>query len=137
MPSIFKKDFLLWEKIQLHKGGDKNSLYLLLEALGGISNTQLNSLRLNTEGAISLKKDLDFIEKIWERHLFKSVPIQYLCGFTYWRDLKLMVSEKVLIPRPETEIIVDILLDKFEDNSQELFFAELGTGSGAISIAIA
>jgi len=50
--------------------------------------------------------------------------------------LKLKVSNKVLIPRPETELIVDIVLNKFRKKSEKLFFAELGTGSGAISIAL-
>ena len=40
-------------------------------------------------------------------------------------------------PRPETELIVDIVFKLFRKNSQKLFFAELGTGSGAISIALA
>ena len=63
--------------------------------------------------------------------------IQYLCGTTFWRDLKLKVTDKVLIPRPETELIVDIVLNIFRSKSEKLFFAELGTGSGAISIALA
>ena len=69
--------------------------------------------------------------------MLKSCPIQYLCGITFWRDLKLKVTNKVLIPRPETEIIVDIVLNIFRNKSKKLFFAELGTGSGAISIALA
>jgi len=43
----------------------------------------------------------------------------------------------VLIPRPETELIVDIVFNIFRKKSKKLFFAELGTGSGAISIALA
>ena len=69
--------------------------------------------------------------------MFKSCPIQYLCGITFWRELKLKVTNKVLIPRPETELIVDIVFNKFPKKSEKLFFAELGTGSGAISIALA
>ena len=51
--------------------------------------------------------------------------------------MKLLVSNKVLIPRPETELIVDIVRNLFRKKSEKLFFAELGTGSGAISIALA
>ena len=69
--------------------------------------------------------------------MFKSCPIQYLCGITFWRDLKLKVTDKVLIPRAETELIVDIVFNIFRMKSEKLFFAELGTGSGAISIALA
>ena len=77
------------------------------------------------------------MESVWDDHLLNSCPIQYLCGITFWRDLKLKVTNKVLIPRPETEIIVDIVFDIFRKKSEKLFFAELGTGSGAISIALA
>jgi len=77
------------------------------------------------------------LESIWNDHLLKSCPIQYLCGITFWRDLKLKVTNKVLIPRPETELIVDIVFNIFRKKSEKLFFAELGTGSGAISVSLA
>ena len=134
---ISAKEFLLWEKKQLIKGGDKESLYLLLESLAGISRNELNLLRLRPEGDFYLKKNLNSIESAWDNHINNNVPIQYISGFTFWRDLKLSVSEKVLIPRPETELIIDIILEIFENNSKKVVFAELGTGSGAISIALA
>ena len=137
MLSISVKEFLFWKKKQLSKGGDHQSFNVLIDCLGGISTSDLNLLRLKSEGEIFLKKNLDYIESIWEEHLLSSHPIQYLCGITYWRDLKLKVSDKVLIPRPETELIVDIVFRIFGRESQKLFFAELGTGSGAISIALA
>ena len=134
---VSAKEFLLWEKKQLFKGGDKESLYLLLESIAGISYNEINLLRLNSEGDFYFQKNLDLIESVWDNHLTNNVPIQYLSGVTFWRDLKLSVSEKVLIPRPETELIIDIVLKIFEKNSKKLVFAELGTGSGAISIALA
>ena len=136
MLSISIKEFLFWKKKQLSKGGDHKSFSLLLECLGGISNSNLNMLSLKSEGNLYLKKNLDYLETIWEDHLFNFSPIQYLCGITFWRDLKLKVTDKVLIPRPETELIVDIVFKIFAEKSQKLFFAELGTGSGAISIAL-
>jgi len=134
---ISAKEFLLWEKKQLFKGGDKKSFYLLLESIAGISHNEINLLRLNSEGDFYFKKNLDLIESFWDNHLTNNVPIQYLSGFTFWRDLKLIVSENVLIPRPETELIIDIVLNIFGNNSKKLVFADLGTGSGAISIALA
>ena len=137
MPSISVKEFLFWKKIQLSKGGDHQSFALLLDSVGGISNIDLNLSRINSADYLYLRKDLDFLESVWDDHLLKSCPIQYLCGITFWRDLKLKVTNKVLIPRPETEIIVDIVFNIFRKKSEKLFFAELGTGSGAISIALA
>jgi release factor glutamine methyltransferase len=137
MLSISVKEFLFWKKKQLCKGGNHQSFALLLECLGGISTSDLNLININPEGKLYLKKNLDSLESVWEEHLKKSYPIQYLCGITFWRDLKLKVNNKVLIPRPETELIVDIVFNIFENKKHELFFAELGTGSGAISIALA
>ena len=137
MSEVYAKEYFLWEKKQLLKGGDKHSLSLLLELKGGISHNEITIKRLTLEGSLYLKENLDFIESIWEKHLNNSVPIQYLCGFCFWRNLKLIVSEKVLIPRPETELIIEIVNKLFKEKSQKSLFAELGTGSGAISIAIA
>ena len=137
MLSISVKEFLFWKKTQLSKGGDHQSLALLLDSVGGISKSDLNALNINPEGNLYLKKNLEFLENIWNEHLLNSCPIQYLCGITFWRDLKLKVTNKVLIPRSETELIVDIVFNIFRKKSEKLFFAELGTGSGAISIALA
>jgi len=137
MLSISVKEILFWKKTQLFKGGDHESLALLLDSVGGISTSDLNSLSINPEGNLYLKKNLEFLESVWEDHLLNSSPIQYLCGITFWRDLKLKVTNKVLIPRSETELIVDIVIKIFGNKSQKLLFAELGTGSGAVSIALA
>ena len=137
MLSVSVKEFLCWKKKQLFKGGDIQSFAFLLESIGGIKTSDLNLISINSEGNLYLKKNLEFLESIWEDHLSNSSPIQYLCEITFWRDLKLKVTNKVLIPRPETELIVDIVFNIFRKKSEKLFFAELGTGSGAISIALA
>ena len=137
MPSISVKEFLFWKKTQLSKGGDHQSFYFLLNCLGGISQSDINLLNIQSKDNLHLKKSLGFLESIWEDHLLNSSPIQYLCGKTFWRDLELTVTDKVLIPRSETELIVDIVFKIFGKNSKKLLFAELGTGSGAVSIALA
>ena len=137
MLSISVHELSRWRKKQLSKGGDNQSLFMLLECIGGISKSDLNLFSINSEGNLYLEKNLDYLESIWDNYLHNFSPIQYLCGVTFWRDLKLIVSDKVLIPRPETELIVDIVFNIFGNNTQKLLFAELGTGSGAISIALA
>ncbi len=137
MLSISVEEFLFWKKKQLLKGGDQQSFAILLDCIGGISTGDQNLLNINKEGNLYLKKNLDFLESVWDDHLLKSHPIQYLCGIAFWRDLKLKVSNNVLIPRPESELIIDIVFNIFGKKSKKLFFAELGTGSGAISIALA
>ena len=137
MLSISVEEFLVWKKNQLSKGGDQQSFAVLLDCIEGLSTNDLILMRMNPKGNLHLKQNLEFLESIWNEHLLKCCPIQYLCGITFWRDLKLKVSNKVLIPRSETELIVDIVCSLFRKKSEKLFFAELGTGSGAISIALA
>ena len=135
MLGISVEEFLSWKKKQLSKGGNEQSFSVLLDCIGGLSTSDINLIILNPNEDIHLKKNLEFLGSVWDDHLLKSCPIQYLCGITFWRDLKLKVTNKVLIPRPETELIVDIVFNIFPKKSEKLFFAELGTGSGAISIA--
>jgi len=137
MLCISVEEFLFWKKKQLSKGGDQPSFAVLLDCIVGLSSSDLILKSINPRVNIHLKKNLEFLESIWDEHLQSSCPIQYLCGTTFWRNLKLKVTNKVLIPRSETELIIDIVFNIFRRKTEKLFFAELGTGSGAISIALA
>jgi release factor glutamine methyltransferase len=65
-------------------------------------------------------------------------PLQYVLGHWSFRALDLLVDERVLIPRPETEVVVDIALRELYDfGSLTPCIADLGTGSGAIALSIA
>ena len=134
---ISAEKFSLWKKKQITKGGDNHSLNLLIDSLGGLSNIELNLLKIKSEKVLNLNLDLDFIETLWDKHLNTSIPIQYLSGFSFWRNLKLEVSNRVLIPRPETELFIDIVSGIFKNKKEKITFVDLGTGSGAISIALA
>ena len=137
MLTISAEKFLLWKEKQILKGGDNQSLCLLIDLVGGLSNKELNFLKIKSEKNIKLKINLELLELLWDKHLSTNIPIQYLSGISYWRDLKLEVSNQVLIPRPETELIVDIVSEKFQNKKEKITFVDLGTGSGAIGIALA
>jgi len=62
------------------------------------------------------------------------VPVAYITGQREFWSLSLDVSPDVLIPRPETELLVELALERLQNNARLL---ELGTGSGAIALAIA
>ncbi len=94
MPSVSFEEFLIWKKKQLSKGGDQQSFAVLLDCIGGLSASDLNLMSINLEGKLHLKKKLEFLESVWHDHLLNSCPIQYLCGITFWRDLKLKVTKK-------------------------------------------
>ena len=133
---VSAEKFFLWVQRQLKIGGDEESFYLLLDLDGGISKKELNNLKINQVENIKLKTTLFSIENKWIKHLKESIPIQYLCSNTYWRDLQLYVSEDVLIPRSESELIVDIATNLITDSEKQIIFCDLGTGSGAIAIAL-
>ena len=101
MLCISVEEFLFWKKKQLSKGGDQVSFDVLLDCIAGLPTSDLNMISTYSRENLHLKKNLEFLESIWDDHLHKSCPIQYLCGITFWRDLKLKVTNKVLIPRPE------------------------------------
>ena len=91
----------------------------MIDLLAGISKKELNLLKIKSANNFKLKINLDLIESIWEKHLLTSTPIQYLIGLSYWRDLKLEVSNKVLIPRPETELIIEIVEEFFSKKKRK------------------
>ena len=89
MLSISAKELLIWKKKQLSKGGDQQTFAVLLECVGGVSRNNINLIPINPSGILHLKTKLEFLESLWDYHLSKSCPIQYLCEITFWRDLKL------------------------------------------------
>lgn len=103
--------------------------------------------------AAVLKKDRSFINSFPETILSnpqenlvsnfiarraKNEPIPYILGFKEFYGLKFLVNQDVLIPRPETEIIIDkILLLQENLGVEPLVIADIGTGSGCIAITLA
>lgn len=64
----------------------------------------------------------------------KREPLFYITGVREFYGLSLAVSPAVLIPRPETEVLVDVVLQAM--NQDEAFLVDVGTGSGAVALAI-
>ena len=64
-------------------------------------------------------------------------PIQYIIGETEFYGLPFTVDSNVLIPRPETEELVDWILNEFRIQNSELRIIDIGTGSGCIAISLA
>ncbi len=103
--------------------------------------TSLNKLDLRLRSPnISAKitpEILINLDRLWQKRIGDRIPVQYLIGSVTWRDLELQVTPAVLIPRPETELIIDIVTENCQDEIyQNGIWVDLGTGSGAIAIAL-
>lgn len=85
----------------------------------------------------SLRGDRERLQVLWKTRIQDRVPLQYLLGHAVWRGLELQVTPAVLIPRPETELLVDIALDWMGSQPSGGVWLDLGTGSGALAIALA
>jgi release factor glutamine methyltransferase len=69
--------------------------------------------------------------------LDRGAPFAYAVGAASFRHLNLIVDERVLIPRPETEVLVGEILDRMESRSDWGTAIDIGTGSGAIALSLA
>ncbi len=77
------------------------------------------------------------LDLFWQKRIGDRIPVQYLTGSVIWRDLELQVTPAVLIPRPETELIIDVIAENCQaEIYQNGIWVDLGTGSGAIAIAL-
>ena len=129
------EEILLWRKQLLAKGGNAVDLDWLLDIGGGVGWSLLQKIHIDPRRSLKLNQPLEYLEALWKRHLEQQIPLQYLVGICPWRDFELEVSPSALIPRQETEILVDLALQKF-DNRFLGIWADLGTGSGALAIAL-
>ena len=79
--------------------------------------------------------ELNQVKELIKR-LVSNEPIQYLFGKTSFYNLEYKVDKSVLIPRPETEELVDLIV-KDNQNKSDLLVLDIGTGSGCIGISLA
>lgn len=108
-----------------------NAELLLADVLG---MKRLN-LYLNFDRPLS-EKEKDLYRTFLSRRAAYE-PLQYILGYTEFWSYKFAVNKSVLIPRPETEILIDTILNDYSDNNKELNILDIGTGSGIIAICLA
>lgn len=109
----------------------------------GISRMDLhNSVKL--EAALKALGDFGVIEDTFAKLISRRAahePLQYLTGIAYFRHLEIEVGPGVLVPRPESELLVEAVLTHIKNLEEkvtgEISVIDLGAGSGALSLAIA
>lgn len=102
---------------------------ILLGAALNLSRVQLITL----SERILTSEEARQLHALFERRL-QGEPIAYLIGQREFYGLELQVTPDVLIPRPETELLVDLAIERLPEKGSVV---DLGTGSGAIAVAIA
>jgi len=132
--SNFKKQFFS-ELSGLYPETEIQSFFnILIELKLNLSRIEV---ALQPDLAIS-ETTITFLQKAIAA-LKKNIPIQYITGETEFYGLKFNVNESVLIPRPETEELVDWILENSKPKTQnsKLKILDIGTGSGCIAISLA
>ncbi len=112
---------------------------LLLANVLGITRMELHNTVI-VERMLANFENVDDVLEQFEALCVRRLggePVQYITGVAYFCDLTLQVGKGVLIPRPETELLVENILAHLKSLGRATSVIDLGAGSGALAIAIA
>ena len=107
-----------------------NFMYMTFEHVLGFSKIDI----IIKENEVITEKQANKINTII-KSLCQNQPIQYILGHAHFYGLQLKVNQNVLIPRQETEELVDLVIN-FRKAKADLRIIDIGTGSGCIAIAL-
>ena len=126
-------DIINWGENLLVSNGFSNARKEIEWMLCDLLKIDRSDIYVKFNSKISKRNFLNLKE--WINQRLKNKPLQYITGKTEFYGHQISVSPDVLIPRPETERLVDIAIDTIKDLSKPKIL-EVGTGSGCISIAL-
>lgn len=122
------------EALALKNNKEESAVFLLLEHITKCSPTELYS-KLHQSVT---KQIYDYFYKIYNRYIYNNEPIQYLIGTSCFYGYYFNVNSDVLIPRYETEELVEQILYRYDTyfKGQKVDVCDLATGSGCIGITL-
>ena len=126
----YKELYFKYKNEATIKGKEAAAIKLLIQELSNFSNTELYA---NYDNEVNIEVYNKIIIAIND-YLNNEIPIQYILGYTYFYGYKFIVNKNVLIPRRETEELVDWVIHNNPFNSPKIL--DIGTGSGAIAICL-
>ena len=140
MESISGTELYCWyqkaKRAAIASNIDPNELSWLVQTVTSLDKLAL-SLGTFQQQQINSSKSLSELNRLWQQRLQERLPVQYLVEAVYWRRFRLKVTPAVLIPRPETELIIDIAQENNLITASQQHWVDLGTGSGAIALGLA
>jgi release factor glutamine methyltransferase len=123
------RSYLEHELKKIYPHNEAVSMARLIMEHAGFSPTTILMEPSSLPGSEILAQIKEIVAEI-----HKGRPLQYILGYTYFSDLKIIVNEKVLIPRPETEEMVYLIRQGTPQPPARI--VDLGTGSGCIALAL-
>ena len=119
---------------ELKEAGIENPRFVAFTLLESIALIEKHRVLVDADTEIN-QKTCGFLFNAVER-LKTGEPLDYVIGWKSFLGVKLKLDSRVLIPRPETEELVEMVIEE-NKNKNVKAFADVGTGSGAIAIALA
>ncbi len=131
------QELLLWGKEQLDKSGNEYAKYERKVLLEEVLGCNYMYMLMNSTEEVSQEKEQQYQQLIEKR--CGHYPLQYLLGYAHFMDYTFFVEEDVLIPRNDTEILVEFaskVIEKRMQEKQDLQVLDLCCGSGCIGISL-
>ncbi len=128
------KESLKWAEDLLNKNKIRDSKISASFLLFQVLNKNLEYIYANLNKKLSLKQEKTY--KNWVERRSKHEPVWQIIGKLKFWGMDFIVNQDVLIPRQETEILIQEVLENIKNDKQNISILDIGTGSGAIICAL-